>query len=95
MSGYAGSETDKYENLQDAESPFLPQFGPKSDGSSFDYANQCIHFKDPFGSSMKPAVTSNDSSPKECCGQYPNRFSYSTNQHQCCSDSTLKDIGGC
>ena len=61
-----------------------------SDGSGFDHANNCQ-----AATGTNNNGGNNGPSSTQCCGTYPNRVTYNTGKHDCCSNSFLANIGGC
>ena len=79
-----------------------------ADGSGFDHVNQCRSSVAGGGGNNKGG--NNIGSTTQCCGEYPNRFTYSSkggttqccwnktydrNRHECCVGSFLTSIGEC
>ena len=82
------------------------------DFQDFDYVNKCKASSNTSSSASNGGGSGSDSSSDshlECCGNYPDRFEFSTqggarsccgsvtynpNQHDCC-DGSLKDLGTC
>jgi len=98
--------------LDDMNTDFITN----QDGSGFDHANQCKASSN--GGSNSPGGGNGGNgngnngaeATTQCCGSYPNRFTYSdkggvtqccgdatynSNKHDCCNNSFLAGIGSC
>ena len=78
-----------YELFQAADN-MSDQYVTNSDGSGFDHANQCGLGSVSSGGNGGGA----SSGDTKCCGAYPQRVTYNTANHDCCSGA-LSDIGTC
>ena len=78
------------------------------DNFNFDYATKCKVSNSGNGS-VEVGANTGSSNEHECCGSYPKRFefstqdgarsccgdvTYSSNKHDCC-DGSIKDLGTC
>ena len=100
-------------NIADMNNDFVSN----ADGSGFDHAFTCKAANNPNAPDINNGANGNgngansiDGSGIQCCGAYPNRFSFNTNdgaknccgdvtyntgKHDCCNNSFLAAIGEC